>query len=95
MILIEQITTLIHKVKLQDRFISLYSFARLRMLDNKRAIDIMKEVSRIKKLGLNPLEILDSNYREIEQFFMNAFKGKKREDVRKFVLAYRKRIRST
>jgi hypothetical protein len=47
------------------------------MLDKKRAIDIMKEVSRIKKLGLNLLEILDSNYREIEQFFMNAFKGKK------------------
>jgi hypothetical protein len=64
------------------------------MLNSKRATDIVKEVSRIKKLGLNSLEILDSNYHEIEQFFMNAFKDKERDDIRKFVLAYRRRIKS-
>ncbi|MGQ9597439.1 MAG: hypothetical protein ACUVQY_09130 [Thermoproteota archaeon] len=67
------------------------------MLDSKRAIDIVEEVKRLKKLCVNPLEILDSQYGEVEQLLINALKDKKgsyeSKTIRDFVLSYRRRMR--
>jgi len=58
--------------------------------------DIVEEVRRIKNLKLEPLNVLDSYYGEIENELIQAFANKKRDlrFLRNFVLEYRRRNRN-
>ncbi len=66
------------------------------MLSNKRMKDIVEEVRRTKNLKLEPLDVLDSCYGEIENELIQAFANKKRDVkfLRNFVLEYRRRNRN-
>jgi hypothetical protein len=66
------------------------------MLSNKRMKDIVEEVRRTKNLKIEPLDVLDSYYGEIENELIQAFANKKRDlrFLRNFILEYRRRNRN-
>ncbi|MGB9717120.1 MAG: hypothetical protein ACP5PQ_00450 [Thermoproteota archaeon] len=66
------------------------------MISGKRIKDLVEETRKIKKLKVDPLEILDSYYGEIENELVKTLNSKMRnmKAVRKFVLTYRRRIRN-